>query len=434
MASFWSRWAPDGKPGAGAPDILLPAGDGVTDHQPHLELDPKVAELRAHDRELRFWRVEVPLLRLIGFLFLALLVAVGGRAANAPSLRALAVFGAACIGYAAASSFFLRLPLPGSSAIRWTGVAFLALDFIPIGAALWLTGAEASLFFFLPMAHVANQALRGSSHVFVFGQLATACWVVMLALRSAAGYPVDLRIGLVKALAIWSVCLYIALTARSTDRLRNRIALLFRTARDLVRELEQKTRLLEESREALHIQATRDAVTGLWNRSAILDVVERGLRRARHEGSPFGVVIADLDWFKDINDAYGHQAGDRALYEIGRRMMVLVRPHDAVGRWGGEEFLIALPDCGREEAAALAERLRAGLEKDEIRPVDAPPLSITSSFGVAAMEAGESTSAEALLRAADNALYRAKRRGRNRVEVSIGDDSATPQPPPLPAT
>ncbi|MFI5181059.1 MAG: GGDEF domain-containing protein [Thermoanaerobaculia bacterium] len=404
----------------------------MTDHQPQLELDSRKVELRTQERELRLWRVEVPRLRVVGYLLLAILMAVGGRAANAPSFRALAIFVAACTIYAAASSLFLRLPPPGSSAVRRTGLAFLALDFIPIGAALWLTGAEASLFFFLPMAHVANQASRGSGHVFVFGQLATASWVVMLAFRSAAGYSVDWRTGLLKALAIWCVCLYVALSARSTDRLRNRIALLFRTARDLVRELEQKTRLLEESREVLHVQATRDAVTGLWNRSAILDVVERGLRRARHEGGAFGIVIADLDWFKDINDAYGHLAGDRALYETGRRMTALLRPHDAVGRWGGEEFLIALPDCGRAEAATLAERLRAGLEKEEIRPADAPPLSITSSFGVAAMEAGESTSAEALVRAADHALYRAKRRGRNRVEIADGDDAGPVQPPPLP--
>jgi len=146
--------------------------------------------------------------------------------------------------------------------------------------------------------------------------------------------------------------------------------------------------------------------------------VERGLRRARHQGSPFAVVLADLDWFKDINDAYGHQAGDRALYETGRRMQALVRPHDAVGRWGGEEFLVVLPDCDRAEAALLAERLRVGLESEEIRPADAPPVSITSSFGVAAVDPAESLSAEALVRAADHALYRAKRRGRNRVEVA----------------
>lgn len=402
----------------------------MTDQQPQLELDPRKAELRAQEREGHLWRVEIPRLRAIGYLLLAALMAVSGGTGSAPPVRQIALFALFSVVYAASSSVLVRIPPPGR-AVRWTGLAFLALDFIPVGAVIWLTGAEASLFFFLPMAHVANQASRGSGHVFLFGQIGTAFWVALLGLRSAAGYSVDWKTGLLKAILIWCVCIYVAVSARSADRLRLRIALLFRTARDLVRELDQKTRQLEESREALHVQATRDTVTGLWNRSAILDVVERGLRRARHQESAFAVVIADLDWFKDINDAYGHQAGDRALYETARRLQALVRPHDAVGRWGGEEFLIALPDCGRVEAATLAERLRAGLEAEEIRPAEAPPLSITSSFGVAAMEAGESASAEALVRAADHALYRAKRRGRNRVEVAEESETSI-APPPLP--
>lgn len=380
---------------------------------------------------MHLWCVEVPRLRITGFLFLAALMAVSGWTGSAPPGPEIALFALFSVVYAVSSSLLIRIPPPGR-AVRWTGLAFLALDFIPIGAIIWMTGAEASLFFFLPMAHVANQASRGSGHVFQFGQIGTASFVALLAIRSVTGHSVDWRAGLLKALLIWSVCLYIAVSARSADRLRRRIALLFRTARDLVRELDQKTRQLEESREELHVQATRDAVTGLWNRSAILDVVERGLRRARRERSAFAVVIADLDWFKDINDAYGHQAGDRALYETARRLQALVRPHDAVGRWGGEEFLVVLPDCGLAEAAALAERLRAGLATEEIRPAAAPPLSITSSFGVAAMEADEMTSAEALVRAADHALYRAKRRGRNRVEVAEAETSEPVEPPPLP--
>lgn len=403
----------------------------MTEQQPQLELDPRKAELRTREREVHLWSVEVPRLRILGFLTLSVLMAVSGQTANTPPLPQIAIFALCTIVYGGLSSLLARIPPPGR-AVRWTGLAFLALDFIPIGAVLWMTGAETSLFFFLPIAHVANQASRGSGHVFLFGQIGTASFVALLAFRSAAGYPVDWKAGLLKALLIWCVCLYVAVSARSADRLRLRIALLFRTARDLVRELDLKTRQLEESREELHAQATRDALTGLWNRSAILDVVERGLRRACRQRSAFAVVIADLDWFKDINDAYGHHAGDRALYETARRLQGLVRPHDAVGRWGGEEFLVALPDCGRIEAAVLAERLRAGLEGEEIRPAEAPPLSITSSFGVAAMEAGDTTSAEALVRAADHALYRAKRRGRNRVEVAEEEGDPSVAPPPLP--
>ena len=405
----------------------------MTSPLPDLELDPLAAEARKRRREHHVWTVEVPLLRAVGFLLVAALIAIGGRVVSAPSTPILLTFTVLSVAWAGLTSAVHSVIRPGPGATR-VGVTFLALDFIPIMAILWMTGAEASLLFFLPMAHVANQASRGSRHVFVMGQIGTVFYLAMLGVRSATGHPVDWRTGLLKCVLIWSVCLYVALSTRSADAVRRRLSELFRLARGLVRELNEKTRALEESREALHVQATRDAVTGLWNRSAILDVTERGLRRARHEGSPFAVVLADLDWFKDINDAYGHQAGDRALYETARRMQSLVRPHDAVGRWGGEEFLVVLPDCDLVEAAALAERLRTGLEAEEIRPAEAPPVSLTSSFGVAAAEPGEALSAEALVRAADHALYRAKRRGRNRVEVAEPERSAPIEPPPLPTS
>ncbi len=405
----------------------------MTSPFPDLELDPVVAKARTRRREHRLWAVEVPLLRAFGFLLITGMIAIGRRVLGAPPGDRLVLFAALFVAWAGLSSGVLFAIRPGPGATR-AGLAFLALDFVPIMALVWLTGAEASLLFFLPMAHVANQASRGSAHVFAFAQIATLSWLGMLAARSASGHPVDWQAGLLKAALIWSVLLFVAVSARPADALRRRISTLFRVARETVRELNERTRSLEESREALHAQATRDPVTGLWNRSAILDVVERGLRRTQHGGGSFAVVLADLDWFKDINDAFGHHAGDRALYETARRLKSLVRPHDAVGRWGGEEFLVALPDCGRAEAAALAERLREGLEKEEIRPSESPALTITSSFGVAGVEPGEALSAEALVRAADHALYRAKRRGRNRVEVADPAAPGTVQPPPLPAS
>ena len=397
-----------------------------------LDLDPVAARARKAARDHRLFAVEIPVLRVFGFLVLALAIWLHGRfigpEVSAPALR---WWLALSLGWAALSSVVQRLGERGNFAMP-AALAALAADFLPITSAIWLTGAEKSLYFWVPTAHVANQSSRGSLHVLVYGHIGTAAYLAMLFLRAGLGHDVDWPLGLMKAFFIWVACLYLAVVSRPADRVRQRLTEVVRLARELVRELAEKTHELEASREALHAQATRDAVTGLWNRSAILDVVERGLRRARHQGSSFAVVLADLDWFKDINDAYGHQAGDRALYETGRRMQALVRPHDAVGRWGGEEFLVVLPDCDRAEAAALAERLRAGLESEEIRPADAPPVSITSSFGVAAVDPGESLSAEALVRAADHALYRAKRRGRNRVEVAEAETSEPVEPPPLP--
>jgi len=397
-----------------------------------LDLDPVAAEARKRARNHRLFAVEIPALRVFGFLVLAIGIWVYCRFIG-PEIPTSTILWwlALSLGWAALSSVVQRVAERTGAAMP-AALAALAVDFLPITSAIWLTGAEKSLYFWVPTAHVANQSSRGSLHVVVYGHIGTAAYLAMLFLRSGLGHPVDWPLGLMKAFFIWVACLYLAVASRPADRVRERLTEVVRLARELVRDLAEKTHELEESREALHAQATRDAVTGLWNRSAILDVVERGLRRARHQGRPFAVVLADLDWFKDINDAYGHQAGDRALYETGRRMQALVRPHDAVGRWGGEEFLVVLPDCGRAEAAALAERLRAGLESEEIHPADAPPVSITSSFGVAAVDPGENLSAEALVRAADHALYRAKRRGRNRVEVAEAETSEPVEPPPLP--
>ena len=380
----------------------------MTSPVPDFELDPVVAGVRKRARDHQLFAVQVPLLRVFAFLFVAAAIFFHGRFVGpAVSTNAVQWWLAFSLAWAALSSVLQRIA-EGAGAAMPVALAALAIDFVPVTSAIWLTGAEKSLLFFVPMAHVANQASRGSLHVLVYGHLGTAAYLGMLFLRSFLGDPVDWPLGLGKAFFIWTVCVYIAVASRPADLVRRTLHRVVRLARDLIRELNEKTRELEESREALHTQATRDAVTGLWNRSAILDVVQRGLRRARHGGGSFAVVLADLDWFKDINDAYGHQAGDRALYETGRRLQSLLRPHDAVGRWGGEEFLAALPDCGREEAASLAERLRAGLESEEIRP------------------------AEALLRAADHALYRAKRRGRNRVEVAEPGADDTVEPPPLP--
>src|SRR5262249_35924367 len=108
----------------------------------------------------------------------------------------------------------------------------------------------------------------------------------------------------------------------------------------------------------LRDQASRDALTGLWNRGAILDLLERELARGRREGRPVGVILADVDNSKRINDTFGPLAGDRALRQVACRLGEALRPYDKVGRYGGEEFLVVLPGCDAGDAAGLAERLR----------------------------------------------------------------------------
>jgi two-component system cell cycle response regulator len=172
---------------------------------------------------------------------------------------------------------------------------------------------------------------------------------------------------------------------------------------------------LIEAREALREQATHDPLTGLWNREEILRILKQELSRAEREDGHVSMIMADLDHFKNVNDSYGHMAGDAVLRVTTRRMSSLLRSYDNIGRYGGEEFVIVLPGCDRESAAAFAERLRLciGEEKMDI-PEGMIPLTI--SLGVATSSREKRYDIDSLIQAADQALYRAKENGRNRVE------------------
>jgi diguanylate cyclase (GGDEF)-like protein len=172
---------------------------------------------------------------------------------------------------------------------------------------------------------------------------------------------------------------------------------------------------LVSTREQLRIQATHDSLTGLLNRFAILEALGREVTRSAREGTRAGVIMADLDHFKQVNDTYGHAVGDAVLRESARRMLSSIRAYDSIGRYGGEEFLIIAPGCGVNEATLQAERLRASVSAAAIDAAGSPVL-MTMSVGVAAGSDGKQ--ADDLLRAADEALYQAKDAGRNRVEVS----------------
>ena len=171
-------------------------------------------------------------------------------------------------------------------------------------------------------------------------------------------------------------------------------------------------RVTEQRAAAMETEANTDVLTGLANRRYAEHVLEDEVERADRYGRPLSVLLFDLDHFKNVNDAFGHEAGDRVLSEVRDLLAQRLRDSDLLARWGGEEFLLIAPEMRRPEAARLAERLRRLVELHEF----GAGTSLTASFGVAERRSNE-TAAE-LVRRADEGMYAAKRDGRNTVRLA----------------
>lgn len=178
----------------------------------------------------------------------------------------------------------------------------------------------------------------------------------------------------------------------------------------------ERTAALEQSVKRAELLALTDSLTGVLNRRAFFESGEQELNRARRYQTPLAMVMIDLDMFKQINDNHGHATGDRVLVAAIDALQSMTRTADLFGRIGGEEFAILMPQTGLQAATDLAERLRVTLDTLEIR-VGELTLNVTASFGVAAIDVSNESLAEAMGRA-DAALYRAKARGRNCVELA----------------
>jgi len=161
-----------------------------------------------------------------------------------------------------------------------------------------------------------------------------------------------------------------------------------------------------------------DRLTQLFNRMKLDAEIQKEIVRAERYEHLFSVILIDVDYFKEVNDTYGHQIGDQVLIKIADLIRSNIRESDILGRWGGEEFLVICPETPSEKAMVLAEKLRNSILNFEFTTVGTK----TPSFGVASFQPGEKE--EAVIGKADEALYRAKELGRNRVEVSLSTESS----------
>ncbi|HZR58635.1 MAG TPA: diguanylate cyclase [Terriglobales bacterium] len=180
---------------------------------------------------------------------------------------------------------------------------------------------------------------------------------------------------------------------------------------------------LVAARESVRIAATHDSLTGLLNRAEILSVLDRELDRMRRNHAPVAIVLVDVDHFKAVNDSLGHQAGDAVLKEVSKRLGSSLRTYDAVGRYGGEEFLLILPGCDLDSASRRAREIKEIVGREPI-PTHCGTRSVTISAGVTVAESPHPANPQFVLEIADKALYMAKGNGRNRVETMLPCDQA----------
>ncbi len=184
----------------------------------------------------------------------------------------------------------------------------------------------------------------------------------------------------------------------------------------LAQAFNQMATKLEQSQSDLQTLATVDGLTGVYNRREFNRWLHIEMEKAQRERQPMSLMMFDIDYFKKLNDNYGHQSGDIALRSVSALLKQNVRPGDIVARYGGEEFAVILPQASADEAVVIAERIRRAVANQSIEVVDHKIIQVTASLGLATHLIGDDQTDEDLLGQADSALYRAKESGRNQVQ------------------
>jgi diguanylate cyclase (GGDEF)-like protein len=181
---------------------------------------------------------------------------------------------------------------------------------------------------------------------------------------------------------------------------------------ELKARLKTGKRIIDLQRQ-LQEQASRDSLTGLWNRKRMFRILDKEINRAQRDKLPVAIIMIDIDKFKSINDTHGHRFGDLVLKDVANLLKKSVRNYDEICRYGGDEFLVILPNCSSDKTESIAERLRKNVIEHRIT-CDNVSLNVTLSLGGASTESYSSNvSSEALIMAADEALLDAKNKGRN---------------------
>jgi diguanylate cyclase (GGDEF)-like protein len=401
-----------------------PSSDGP--REPSSELRDAVMQDQAQlQREVILWQ------RWVRYLALVLAAAAVIFTAN-PSDLAVIPLVAVGVGYVACVfvTGWLVERVPRVMSQRWLPLLLVTADLAAMGATIYLTSVPIVLnrFLILALLSVPLAAFYFGSASGVFATLVAAMIYVLIAAVLPPLVPGPAPLSIPANLALFGITAGVLTYAFGRFRARmNQLRLFCKIVEegDLSGGLELSqakypddltllARSFDAMRNGLAEQIGTDALTGLLNRRALEARLRSDWRLAKRRDTHLALAAIDLDHFKEINDSRGHLVGDIVLQQLAGIMKSTARDTDAVARFGGDEFVILLPDTGWQGALTFAERLRRRVDDFTFGP-PGPPMTTTISVGVALARGSDPISPEELLREADRALYKAKQQGRNRV-------------------